>query len=192
MKFLKYYILFGFISVLAQVSPPSYTPPIPYPTNGTTVPNGAIRWSGPIDRSSYSDGPLIWPRTILGSQQGVSTIAERDSIITARRQEMMTAWVVDIGYGTNTPGLYLLHNGIANSNWVLIGTVTNGVFVPTGNGDASATTIYNADSSLLSDRIVDQDSNDLTFLNSTLFDVISPAGSVEFELTPSKIELKAI
>ncbi len=191
MKHILAYLLF-LTTCLAQVSPPAYTPPRPYPTNGTTVPNGSIRWSGPIDRSSYSDGPLIWPRTILGSQQGVATLAERDSIITGRRQEMMTAWVVDIGYGTNTPGLYLLHKGIANSNWVLLGTVTNSVFVPTGStGAGSATTIYNNDSSLLGDRIVDQNSNDLSFINSTLFDVVSPATTVELKLTTAALELKA-
>ncbi len=151
---------------LSQQSPTSYTPPRPYPTNGTTIPNGAIRWSGPIDRSAYNDGPLIWPRTILGSYQSVTNTAERDSIIASRRQEGMLVTAVDDGNGTDSASIYMLLRGLGNTNWIRIGSVTNDVFIPSGgSGGGTDSNISNADLTSDATHFIDGNGFDFTFVN---------------------------
>lgn len=160
----KFLIIFclAALSAVAQIVPPSYPYPVPYPTTGTTPAVAPL--TSFLDRTSYANGPLIYPRSILGSQQSVSDITERDSIRPSRRMEYMTVFVKDIGEG-DTAGYYTLRGGIGNGNWVLLGKITDAGFQPTVGSEDTNTNIANSDLTATSGHAINGNGYGFLFYN---------------------------
>jgi len=182
-------ILFALAAMAAEpVVPPGFPYPLPIPTSGST-PGTTTRVPGTINRTGYPDNPSMWFPFIGGAQQYFGTTNDMNNFNPKSRVEMQTAWVKDFGYGDTVNGLYMLYGGIDNSNWLLIGSITNGLYVPTGGGGGGTSqNIMNSD--LIADATHSQDGNgfNLDFRNFNVWQVYANLNAGLFALSNSTVQ----
>lgn len=138
------------LTATGQITPPSYIYGDPLPTSGDT-PHTQIRLTQALVPIAFDDErPVVWDDFLGGGLRSVGTTNERNAIVSGRRKEGMMVWVKDIGLGADQSGLYVLLNGLDNTNWYKLAnvTTTNGFEIPS----MLSVNIYNQDGELTGDR----------------------------------------